>query len=116
KNIISLKSQYSIRLYPMLKDMPFGWTVELTELRKKLGATSSTYNEFKRFNDLILKKAIAGFEMLEPCYKKIKLSPSLYDLDFADFDISTPYGNINIKLSRNTSPQITAPEQIQIIK
>ena len=64
----------------------------------------------------ILKKAIAGFEMLEPCYKKIKLSPSLYDLDFADFDISTPYGNINIKLSRNTSPQITAPEQIQIIK
>ncbi len=63
----------------------------------------------------ILKKALAGFEMLEPSYKKIKLSPNLYDLDFADFAISTPYGNIDIKLSKNNPPIIKAPMQIKII-
>lgn len=58
KNVISLRSQYSIRLYTMLKDRPFGWTVEVEDLRKKLGATAATYETFKRFNGLILKKAI----------------------------------------------------------
>lgn len=58
KNVISLRSQYSIRLYTMLKDRPFGWTVEVDDLRKKLGATAATYETFKRFNGLILKKAI----------------------------------------------------------
>ena len=64
----------------------------------------------------ILKKAIAGFEMLEPNYKKIKLSPNLYDLDFADFAISTPYGNIEIALEKGKEPIINAPEKIKIIK
>lgn len=64
----------------------------------------------------ILKKALSGFEMIEPNYKKVKLSPNLYDLDYANFSISTPHGNINIKLSKNNPPQIVAPEQIQIIK
>ena len=85
KNIISLKSQYSIRLYPMLKDMPFGWTIELTELRKKLGATSATYNEFKRFNDLILKKAIAEINECTDLYvtfEKIKKGRSIHALRF----------------------------------
>lgn len=59
KNVIALKSQYSIRLYSMLKARPFGWTIGLDELKELLGATSSTYAEFKRFNDLILKKAVA---------------------------------------------------------
>ncbi|MBO5440868.1 MAG: hypothetical protein J6A53_09465 [Clostridia bacterium] len=63
----------------------------------------------------ILKKAIAGFEMLEPNYKKIKLSLNLYDLDFADFAISTPYGNIDIKLEKDKQPIISAPEKIKII-
>ena len=58
KNVIALKSQYSIRLYSMLKARPFGWTIGLDELKELLGATSSTYAEFKRFNDLILKKAV----------------------------------------------------------
>ena len=64
----------------------------------------------------ILKKAIAGFEMLEPNYKKIKLSPNLYDLDFADFAISTPHGNIEIALEKGKEPIINAPEKIKIIK
>jgi len=58
KNVINMRSQYSIKLYSMLKDKHFGWTVEVEDLRKKLGATSATYKEFKRFNSLVLKKAI----------------------------------------------------------
>ena len=58
KNVINMRSQYSIKLYTMLKDRPFGWEVGIEELRKNLGATMPTYDEFKRFNSLILKKSI----------------------------------------------------------
>ncbi len=64
----------------------------------------------------ILKKAIAGFEMVEPNYKKVKLTPKLYNLDYADLEISTPHGNINIKLEKGKEPQITHPRKIKIIK
>ncbi len=63
----------------------------------------------------ILKKAIAGFEIIEPAYKKIKLNPSLYHLEYAKFNISTPYGNIDISLQKNQKPQIVAPKEIEII-
>ena len=58
RNVIALRSQYSIRLYTMLKANPFGWTVKVEELREKLCATSATYDEFKRFNNMVLKKAV----------------------------------------------------------
>ena len=58
KNIISLKSQYSVRLYPKLKDRPFGWTVSVAELREMLGATASSYDVFKDFNKHVLQKAV----------------------------------------------------------
>jgi hypothetical protein len=58
KNIISLKSQYSVRLYPKLKDRPFGWTVSVAELREILGATAASYDVFKDFNKHVLQKAV----------------------------------------------------------
>ena len=58
KNIISLKSQYSVRLYPKLKDRPFGWTISVEELRKMLGATAASYDVFKDFNKHVLQKAV----------------------------------------------------------
>lgn len=58
KNIISLRSQYSVRLYPKLKDRPFGWTVSVVELRKMLGATAASYDVFKDFNKHVLQKAV----------------------------------------------------------
>ena len=58
KNIISLKSQYSVRLYPKLKDRPYGWTIQVTELREILGATASSYDVFKDFNKHVLQKAV----------------------------------------------------------
>lgn len=58
RNIIALRSQYSVRLYPKLKDRPNGWTVELKDLREMLGATSKSYDVFKDFNKHVLKKAV----------------------------------------------------------
>ena len=58
KNIINLKSQYSVRLYPKLKDRPFGWTISVAELREILGATAASYDVFKDFNKHVLQKAV----------------------------------------------------------
>ena len=58
KNIISLRCQYSVRLYPKLKDRPFGWTVSVEELRQILGATAPSYDVFKDFSKHVLQKAI----------------------------------------------------------
>ena len=58
KNTISLKSQYSVRLYPRLKYHRFGWTVSVAELREILGATAASYNVFKDFNKHVLQKAV----------------------------------------------------------
>ena len=58
KNIISLRSQYSVRLYPKLKDRPYGWTVSVEDLREMLGATASSYDVFKDFNKHVLQKAV----------------------------------------------------------
>jgi len=62
----------------------------------------------------ILKKALAGFEIIESGYKKIKLSPKLYGLDFASFGISTPYGEIKINLSKERT-EINVPEGIEVL-
>ena len=63
----------------------------------------------------ILKKALSGFEMIEPGYKKIKLSPSTMGLDFADFGISSPYGEISISVKKGGEVFVKAPEKIEII-
>lgn len=58
KNVISLQSRYSYVLYLWLEYNRFRgtWDIELTELKALLRCTADTYNEFKRFNDLILKR------------------------------------------------------------
>lgn len=58
KNIITMKSQYSIRLYPKLKDRIHGWTVPVDQLRDIMGATNKAYDEFKIFKRACLKKAL----------------------------------------------------------
>lgn len=63
-----------------------------------------------------LKRALSGLEILEPKFKKIKLSPKLYHLDFAEFDIITPYGNIEISMKKGEDVSIKAPKEIEIVR
>lgn len=62
-----------------------------------------------------IKKALSGFEILEPGYKKVKLNPNLMGLDYAELDITTPYGSIELSLKKGERVSINAPSQIQII-
>ena len=66
KNIIELTSRYSYILYLYLENRRKGkqsksWTIPLDELKEMLRCTADTYSQYKRFNDLILKK----------CYKEL---------------------------------------------
>ena len=62
----------------------------------------------------IMKKALTGIEILEAGYKKIRLSPNLYGLDYAIVEISTPYGKIEICQEKGKAPTIKAPRKITI--
>jgi hypothetical protein len=94
KNIISLRSQYSVRLYPKLKDRPFGWTVSVEELRQILGATAASYDVFKDFNKHVLQKAV----------KEIN--------EITDIDVTTE----NIRKGRSVvSIKFTVKEKKQIL-
>lgn len=61
-----------------------------------------------------IKRALSGFEMIEPNYRKIKLSPRLFSLEYAKFEISTPYGAISFDLNKKEF-KISAPSEIEII-
>ena len=51
--------------------------------------------------------------MVEPGFKKIKLKPNLFGLEFALIKIPTRYGLIDIDLKRGQKPIINIPEGIE---
>ncbi|MBQ7353244.1 MAG: hypothetical protein IJW54_04485 [Clostridia bacterium] len=62
-----------------------------------------------------LKKALSGFEVIEAGCKKIKLSPRLFDLSFANYELSTPYGKIEICHKKGEDVVIKVPDDIEIV-
>ena len=85
KNVIRLRSQFSIRLYILLKSMPFGWTVGVDELRERLAATAPTYNEFKEFNKSVLKKAVNEINKetdIDVTYECVRRGRSIANIKF----------------------------------
>lgn len=77
KNTVGFKSEYTLKLYCILKDHAWGdfsWQVNLKELRNMLGATEQLYEKFPEFNRRILKKAyeeINGYTDINFEYEKI---------------------------------------------
>ena len=59
-----------------------------------------------------LPLALSGLEILEPGYRKIRLSPSLLGLKWADVEIPTPHGMIRLQLREDAPPSITVPDGI----
>lgn len=57
---LKLNSEYSMHLFEYLKSFEGqGWVLKpVDEIKEIMHATAPSYSEFKRFNDLILKKAI----------------------------------------------------------
>ena len=60
RNIAKIKSLHSYILFTYFEHYMHGnkckWTIELEELKKMLNCIDKTYEEYKRFNDLVLKK------------------------------------------------------------
>ena len=58
-NVINLTSRYSYVLYLYLEHNRYrkSWEIELDELKAMLKCNAETYNQFYRFNDLVLKKS-----------------------------------------------------------
>ena len=59
-----------------------------------------------------LPQALSGLEILEPGYRRIRLDPSLLDLERANVQIPTPYGMIELTMQAGKAPQITVPDGI----
>lgn len=58
KNVVNLTSRYSYILYLYLENNRFrhSWQILLEELKQLLSCTAETYSQYKRFNDLVLKR------------------------------------------------------------
>ena len=59
-----------------------------------------------------LPQALSGLEMIEPGYRKIRLSPSALGLKWADVEIPTPHGMIRLRLREDAPSEITVPKEI----
>ena len=72
---LRLKSKYSLKLYPLLKDKLYRreWTVELKDLRELMGATNKNNESFREFNKVLqkCKKDINEVTDIEFEYEKI---------------------------------------------
>ena len=53
---------------------------------------------------------LTGFQMLEPGFKKISLSPNLFGLKYADISFPTPYGMLRCIQRQGERAEIIAPE------
>ena len=62
-----------------------------------------------------LKRVLSGFEILEAGCKKIRLSPELFSLDMAKYQITTPYGKIEFCQKKGEEVSVKAPKEIEII-
>ena len=62
-----------------------------------------------------LPMRLAGLEILAPGMKKIRLSPALYGLRFANISIPTPMGNIKISLAEGKAPTVSVPDGIEVV-
>lgn len=59
RSIVSLRSRYAYVLFVYIEQNRFrkSWEISLDELRKLIGATEKTYEEFRRFREKVLDRA-----------------------------------------------------------
>ncbi len=62
-----------------------------------------------------LPARLMGLEILEAGLKKIKLNPQLFDLQFVEINMPTPYGKITVKMESNSKIDISVPEKITVV-
>ncbi len=63
-----------------------------------------------------LPMALLGLEMVEAGYKKIRLTPRLYNYDYAYISVPTKYGYITCNMKKGQKTQLCVPEEIQVVE
>ena len=67
-----------------------------------------------------LSEHVLGVEILEPGCRKVRITPHLGDLEWAEGTFPTPYGVIEIKHTRNADGKVTskikAPKGVKVVK
>ena len=67
----------------------------------------------------LLFEEIAGVEILDAGYKKVKIEPKLCSLKFIDAGIPTPYGLLQIKAYKKDGKTVVekiVPQGIEVVK
>ena len=65
-----------------------------------------------------LSKELAGIEILESGFKKVRINPKLAGLEWFEVNYPTPFGNINVQTEKNgenVRTKISGPPEIEII-
>lgn len=62
-----------------------------------------------------LPKALLGLEIVDPGYRKIRLSPSLLGLERAHVEVPTPLGLISVDLEAGKAPAIELPKGVEVV-
>ena len=62
-----------------------------------------------------LPARLFGVEMIEPGWKKIKINPCLYGLDFAEISIPTPFGMLTC-IMNGQKTELHVPQEIEILE
>lgn len=63
-----------------------------------------------------LSAAILGLNILEPGFKRIKLEPKLFGLEWAKLTVPTPFGYIRCSIEKGIDPVVEVPEVIVLVK
>lgn len=113
KNVINLTSRYSYVLFLYLLDNRFrkSWTINLIDLKKLLNCTADTYTQYKRFNDLILKKCLN--EITEKTDLRFSYKPNKKGRKVAEIEFTVD--TISDELPAIDEPQLhlIAPDQME---
>ena len=65
------------------------------------------------YSNISASLKVLGLEILEPSFKKIRINPNLFDLEYADIKIPTPYGVIEAHITKDETV-INVPDEITI--
>ena len=62
-----------------------------------------------------LPNKILGLEILKPGFKKIKINPNLYGLEWAKISVPTPFGEIKCDITK-TGTDVDIPNGIEVVE
>ena len=117
RNVVKLTSRYSYILFLYLEQnrhMHLSWEVPLDELKALLRCTADTYTQFKRFNDLVLKKCHKELNEKTDCkfsYEPLKRGRTVKAVRFT-LEPLTEKDALPGQMSLADIPELTPPSDV----